>query len=261
MKIATLNTWKNDGDYPQRLKAMIQMLREVDADIVLLQESLIAESLQLNTGRSLAYALNINHYEAPSRAKKRFFDGVPHLSSSGLSILSRLPIRHHRYFQLPSTEKGGERICQWVTLQYEGRNLCLGNLHLSHVRSEFGIKCDQWHESLRYCFEHWKPDFALIGGDMNTDLDGADAAKLFTFPNISVVDAFQAVKGQSTESTHPVPPREDRPGRRIDTVFSLFPEGESPAMVPISAEVLGKTTSEGTYPSDHALVSFDFSTT
>jgi endonuclease/exonuclease/phosphatase family metal-dependent hydrolase len=259
MNIATLNTWKNDGDYPARLDAMVSLLSSINADVVLLQENLIAETLQLHTSKYLAEKLNFDYHDAPSRSKERVFGQKKHMSSSGLSILTKEAVMAHKRFDLPSSTIGGERICQWIKISVQDHVLCIGNIHLSHIRSEFELKRQQWSSALEACNQAWQPDVMLIGGDMNTDLDHAEARQIFGFPEHQVIDCAKPYSPDNSKSTHPVPTPVGRNGRRIDTIFSVQNSTRPNFIRRISSKTLGKAPIDGVYPSDHALVLVELS--
>ena len=261
MKIATLNTWKNEGNYPLRLETMELLFRESAPDIILLQEVLSVPTLERHTGKTLARNLDYDLVDAPARRTLRKIDGQPYLSYSGLSILSRLPVEDFLKVNLPTSVAGGERIALLMRTIYHDRPLIIGNIHLSHLRDEQDIKKRQWMQAIRSSHDRWGTLPILIGGDMNTNLDRTSNHALFSYHQFQVVDTYAAAPQAASDSTHPLPPKPNRPGRRIDTIFLVQEEGSpNPGIIPIEARIGGKAllTPKSVYPSDHAMVEVTF---
>ena len=87
MRIVTLNTWKNEGDYPRRLALMRDGLAELAPDLVCLQECFA--NAGHDTAAWLAAELGLDCHAAPARAKVRRHMGQDLQSTSGLAILAR----------------------------------------------------------------------------------------------------------------------------------------------------------------------------
>ncbi|MCG8525781.1 MAG: endonuclease/exonuclease/phosphatase family protein [Opitutales bacterium] len=256
MKIATFNTWKNDGNYPERLKSMAALLKQGDYDVVLLQEVLGADEIDIHTGKYLAKECGFQILEAPSRRKERLVGDHRIICNAGLTTLTKLKPGNMIIHELPSSPTGGERIVQFANLDFEGTSFVIGNIHLSHVRFESEIKKQQWQEAVTKSFEQWPNLPLLIGGDMNTDLDAEDQIKLFEVEGLQIIDTFKAATDSGWRSTHPVPDRSDRPGRRIDTIFSVTKNDQKQSFKFLKSQILGKEIPPNcnAYPSDHALV-------
>jgi endonuclease/exonuclease/phosphatase family metal-dependent hydrolase len=69
MRVVTLNTWKNEGDYLRRLPLMRDGLAAMAPDVVCLQECFVAEGF--DTAARLAAELGLDLHPAPARAKPR----------------------------------------------------------------------------------------------------------------------------------------------------------------------------------------------
>ena len=65
MRIVTLNTWKNEGDYARRLPLMRDGLAALSPDVVCLQECFVADGF--DTAAFLAAELGLHLYAAPAR--------------------------------------------------------------------------------------------------------------------------------------------------------------------------------------------------
>ena len=116
MRIVTLNTWKNEGDYARRLGLMARGLQALGPDVVCLQECFAAQGF--DTACALGKALGLFVAAQPARSKIRPHAGRPTLSTSGLAILSR------------SSPAAAQRL----DLVTPAGDLRLLNLHLTHLR-------------------------------------------------------------------------------------------------------------------------------
>ena len=125
VRCITLNTWKNAGDYPARLRAMGAGLAVLRPDVVLLQEVFRADAEGADTARFLGEQLGLAVAYAPARAKMRSWRGCDVASESGLAILVRGTVLASEQLPLPSDEAGGERIALLVRARLEnGRASC-----------------------------------------------------------------------------------------------------------------------------------------
>lgn len=167
MRIVTLNTWKGDGAYGARLHAMADGLRSLDPDIVLLQEVLDAPELGLHTGARLAQDLGLNGVHLPLRDKKRSVEGIRVDSRSGLSVLSRHPIRHSLSIPLPSRDSDGERAALVTEIAAPAGPLSVTNLHLTHL-DDASLRRQQLQAAQKVAK---RPGTALMGGDFNAPIE------------------------------------------------------------------------------------------
>ena len=128
MRIVTLNTWKNEGQYERRLALMAKGLGELAPDVVCLQECFQADGF--DTARHLADTLRLDAAVAAARHKLRAHQGRRIESASGLAILRRNGALASGRLALPSDPADGERIGQWADVAPGLRVL---NLHLTHL--------------------------------------------------------------------------------------------------------------------------------
>lgn len=163
MRLVTLNTWKGDGVYAKRLDLMAEGLAALDADVILLQEVLAAPTLRLHTGEHLAAALGMAHLHQPARAKRRAVEGVEADTTSGLSILTRLPVTAHRRIALPSHPMDGERIAQCAELTTKRGALRVVNVHLTHLTGRDDLR----HDQIRALLTAEGDAPLVVGGDFN----------------------------------------------------------------------------------------------
>lgn len=260
LRIATWNTWKNEGDYPARLDAMAAVLQRQAPDVVLLQECFRVEAAAgepVDTARQLAAAIGMTSHYAPARVTARRWQQAAVRSESGLAVLTRWPAVDPLRLVLPSTAIGGERIALLLTLQILARPVQLAVVHLSHVRDEAVVRARQLQTVVDALAARAGPDHpALIGGDFNCQRGDAEWQVLRLPPSRCwATDVHLPHYGQPT---HPLPPTGRRAGRRIDDLLALDPVAR-PRMAWLDGGREGLQAEPGFVdpPSDHAMVWMD----
>ncbi|MGJ3242402.1 MAG: endonuclease/exonuclease/phosphatase family protein [Opitutales bacterium] len=264
LRILTLNTWKQDGDYPRRLVAMRRGLSALTPDLVLLQEAFRTEEPHPEPGDTatvLAAACGLESHPAPGRFKQRLWAGGPVRSSSGLAVLSRPGCwAPGADVELPSSPAGGDRRLQlgrWTGEPAgEGPGLMVGNLHLSHRADETPLRARQLAVALetlaRGMAEAGAP--GLLGGDFNAPPDHPSLEPLTRgLARFGVTGAPCRRRGV-LPPTHPLPARPDRAARAIDQVWWLALTGGSrePPACTVERVLDQPDPATGVYPSDHA---------
>lgn len=256
VRCITLNTWKNEGDYAARLRAMGAGLGALRPDVVLLQEAFRAEATETDTARALGEALGLAVAYAPARAKVRSWLGRDVASESGLAVLVRGEVIGSERLPLPSDAAGGERIALIVRARLtSGIEVMAGCVHLSHLRGDEARRSEQLGAVL--AAEAWETPMALrlLGGDFNAAINGEEMAWLAAHPRWRVTEV--GVSLQLYQPTHPLPPHPGRPGRRIDGIYSVERRDEPAASV-VAGGVALDAPERGVWPSDHAAVWSDF---
>jgi endonuclease/exonuclease/phosphatase family metal-dependent hydrolase len=257
LRILTLNTWKNDGDYPARLAAMIEGLRALAPDLVLLQEVFrVSEAgAEADTARTLGDALGLAMVYAPARAKARPWQGRSVPSESGLALLVRGEILAHHPLQLPSTPEGGERIALLARAVVRGRTVTAACVHLSHLRGDDDGRRAQLDRVLADPTWLAQADLRVLGGDFNATRESAACRHLASHPTLNLTEAFAALA--CPPPTHPLPQVPGR-GRAIDLLYSLSPRQLETAPAPQRAGIGLDSPSGNFWPSDHAAVWADY---
>lgn len=230
MRLVTLNTWKGDGAYHRRLIAMAEGLGAEDPDIVLLQECLRAPEVRLDTAACLAETLGMEHVAWHGRHKRRMVEGQELNCTSGVAVLSRVPILASRIIALPTDPEDGERAALAVRIgQVE-----YVSLHLTHLADGAPLRRLQLEAILRQI------DIgpSLLGGDFN-----AQPASML-FDGLPMTDC-RALAGIGTLPTCE--------GRCIDHVMAV---GWSPRIDDV--RLVLTEAHDGVIPSDHAGLAADF---
>ena len=201
MRVVTLNTWKNEGDYPRRLRLMAEGVAALNPDIVCLQECFVGAGR--DTAATLAAALGLRLHAAPARAKLRAHEGRLVRSTSGLAVLGPQQARSG-VLPLPDDPADGERIAQRLDLTVCGRPLRLLNLHLTHLRGEAAASLRG--VQLRTALDWARGDLAgalVVAGDLNAAAGSPELAPLPARPAPSTLQAprgdGQAHEGQAID--------------------------------------------------------------
>lgn len=237
MRIVTLNTWKNEGDYRRRLQLMGDGLLALAPDIVCLQECFAADGV--DTAGRLASELGFVAHLAPSRRKVRTHQGRDLGSTSGLAILARAQGVADR-LDLATHPADGERIAQRLDVEFEGRPLRVLNLHLTHLRGAQALRAQQLAEALAWAGEGLTGGL-VVAGDLNAQAVDAALAPLRLGPRPGTLQGARIGDGPVGLAA-------------IDHCVLHWPGPWREA-----ADVRGLDTpdAEGWYPSDHAAVGLD----
>ncbi|MEE4381425.1 MAG: endonuclease/exonuclease/phosphatase family protein [Pseudomonadales bacterium] len=182
LRVATLNTWKCEGDYRARLQRMADGLRALDADLLCLQEVFACAAPAADTAVWLAEALGMHAVATPARHGPRAFEGSPVPSSSGLAILARAALPEAERIPLPSDPRDGERIAQAVRLETALGPLRVANLHLTHLRDAAGLRRRQLEHLLAQAEDPAGAVPLLLAGDFNATPDASELALLRAHP-------------------------------------------------------------------------------
>lgn len=225
MRLATLNTWKNEGRYPRRLALIAAGLAGLDLDVLLLQEAFIGQGW--NTASWLGQRLGLRVSLAPARWKLRLHEGRMMRSASGLAILSREVIIPE-VLSLSAHPDDGERIAMFADVG--GGFIRVLNLHLTHLGGPVGdeLRRQQLCEALEWAGRDLKGRL-ILGGDLNAAAS-SDCLKALWIRGTPPVETGSTTHGD---------------GPAIDHLVSL---GGSPLRV---ERILRLPDSQGVYPSDH----------
>ncbi len=194
VKLVTINTWKCDGDYAQRLQALRIQLKELDADIIALQESFSTANGTVDTARCLAQALGLTWHTVLARRKPRWHQGQWVDSFSSQALLSAWPIRAAAAIELPSSPSDGGRWAQVCSVEVEGRRVGVANVHLSHLRDDGALRARQMRAILTDPLLRQAHDLALVCGDFNAPLSSDELSPFLKAP-WHLVDAFRRATG------------------------------------------------------------------
>ena len=148
---ATFNTWFQGGEKTRRYRALLQVLGESDADVIVLQEVTIGllDEIMAAAWLRARYCF----VRAPFRA-----EAVP---SHGVMLLSRLPLVGATLYPLP-THMGRSMLAAQIRI--EGRPFTFATVHLESMRTN----ADTRGEQLLRVFEILEDaGDAVVAGDFN----------------------------------------------------------------------------------------------
>lgn len=173
----TLNTWKCDGDYSERMSRLESEMSSLSPDLLLLQEVFAAPELGEDTARRVADCLPAHELVlAPARKKSRRFMEKDAMSTSGLAVLVRGQVLNSTVVQLPDTQADRDRIAQIVDIEMAGLRFQIVNLHLTHIRVDAELRKIQ----LETIFNQLGPGPLVLGGDFNDLIDSPALSYLAT---------------------------------------------------------------------------------
>ena len=160
VRIATWNIWARYGPWEERAPVIESTLREIDADIVGLQE--VWDDGTRNQARELATALG---YEAAVWAPNLTFpDGV----QAGNAVISRWPIARHEVRLLPREgagardDEGEERLALFAEIDGPRGPIQVFCAHLSWRDDHSAVRQEQVRALLRV---RARVPAALVPGD------------------------------------------------------------------------------------------------
>jgi endonuclease/exonuclease/phosphatase family metal-dependent hydrolase len=244
-KVLTLNTWQKCGPWEERWQAIVQHLEVYQPDVIAFQELFDTEwrdRIAQRTG-------------CP-------FVAEPPPSSSGLVLLSRLPIVASAVhtFAASSPLETYCRYLLWAELAWRGGNIHVFNTHLSWMPEDNGTRLAQVQEILHYLEAKRDRQPVLLLGDLNAPpesreirwlLESAKLVDTFAAANPSECGFTWARKNHFTSQQQP-----NLPDRRIDYILAA---GEDLVSGLSSCRLVFDTAGEpGIFPSDHFGVLAEF---
>lgn len=238
--IVTFNLYHDKADWPQRRALIVEELRALHPDVIVLQEVLQHETLR-NQAEDLAKALGYRAYFAsvdPEGKARRY----------GNAILTRRPLLASDWIPLRPREDA--RTAAHVRIEVEGRPL---NVYVTHPNYRDDAEGERMRRQqfgdLRDFIARTADDApSVVAGDFNAASDRPEirAAMDADFDNAYDrlhPDANREPRAHVTLNPHYFP---DDP-RRIDHVYL-----ERGALLPLEARiVLNREGAPGVWPSDH----------
>jgi endonuclease/exonuclease/phosphatase family metal-dependent hydrolase len=245
IRLATINTWKADGDYPKRLTALECALGEIDADIIALQEAFVVESEGIDTAAHLAGAHGYCYAHEHARQKLREHHGRIVDSSSGLAVLSRWPIVDRVRIELPWDVTDGDRIALGCAIETPLGLVRFVCVHLTHLNSLAGLRDLQLQVILATPWLALPAAGKFLAGDFNAKPDAMKAM----LAGCRVVDGYLAGGGAEPRDTLTTTTGGTQYPRCIDYILGLAVGCAVPCFD--DAALFGTERVGGVFPSDH----------
>lgn len=257
MRVVTLNTWKGDGVYGERLQLMAAQLATLQPDILCLQETLQTAEKELDTAGYLADFLDMRFIYAPSRWKLRTVEQDSVYCYSGLAILSRPKIINHQVDELLLHDLDPERIALSAEINVGGTALLITNLHLTHIKDEDSFRMEQLVRLIRTLKRTNSGSPWLCCGDYNRGLEQLHIQQLEHQVELHLEDCYLGGEGAQPGYTF-INHENVHRSRRIDYILSLAQSPDTQPHCINSRIVLNSPDPKGVYPSDHYGVMCDF---
>ncbi len=232
--LLTLNIWHNRGDWDARLPLLVENVRLLDPDLVVLQEVLENDSLP-NQAQTIARALGFAHVfmssADPEGSPKRY----------GNAILSRVPFDTTAQRLLEPLNDYRNAGFARVTLGGKPLRVYVTHLHHTTTPKGSGIRAMQMIDLLDFIDATDDGSPFLVAGDFNATRGGPE---------------FRLLTPLRDLYTHFHPDAPDAPTyghygdtpRHIDYVF----DSRDARLVPVSTGiVLDEPGAPGLWPSDH----------
>jgi endonuclease/exonuclease/phosphatase family metal-dependent hydrolase len=257
VRIATWNVWGRYGPWEARLPAIIETLRDVDADIVGLQE--VWEDDRRSQASEVAAALG---YTEPVYEANLERDGA----RSGNAVLSRWPIGRHEVRRLPRDGAGAtddedeERLVVLAEVDGPRGPIQVFCAHLSWRADHSGIRQEQVGAICRFVRESRPRTFpSVLVGDLNADPD-SDELRMLTgqhaapVPGVMFRDTWVWAgnddRGATWSNDNPFAAASLDLDRRIDHILVAAPKAGGCGQ-PLATWIVGDRPVNDMYGSDH----------
>ena len=232
LTVVTLNIWHNQGDWLARLDYMVNTLRELNPDVIGLQEVLQNPELP-NQAETIAQRLGYRFYftsvDTPGSAKRY-----------GNAILTRHPILVENFHKLEPLND--YRVAAHVRIRVGADTIDVYNTHLHHTAEGGAIRRTQLLDLRAFVAATRARGPVILIGDFNAPS---------TEPAVRTLDdLFTDTYGELHPNTQvtTLNPAMGHAPVRIDHIFY----GRSPALRPLSAEIiLDRPNAAGLWASDH----------
>lgn len=168
LDVVTLNLWHDRSDWPRRQALIIDELRRLQPDVVLLQEVLQDAGLPNQAGSlaaQLGYQWHFVSADPPGRARRY-----------GNAILTRqAPLARGGRLLQPLDDY---RVAGWVRLELNGRPVNASVAHLNFTDSSGAVRAKQVSDLLSLVEATRGDAPVVIAGDFNTTADSDELAGL-----------------------------------------------------------------------------------
>ncbi len=263
LKIATINTWKCEGNYKQRLNVLAHRLKEERFDILCCQESFRTLDGEHDTAKALAGKLGMSYSFSAAGRKKRIFHGENVESLSGMAVLTgpQTCMIKSGSFPLPEKSKADGCAAQFAIIRKNGDAILIVNLFLSHLQNKKNMRRKQ----LQAVFSHpiMEKEFAAIVfcGDFDVKPESEEFRLLKRQPEFKVNDGFIKGGGNPRVSTlyDGTCLDEEQDGQHIDHIFVLQKRHKPVAKMEFrnSRILFNEVNERALMPSDHFGVALD----
>jgi endonuclease/exonuclease/phosphatase family metal-dependent hydrolase len=251
LRVATWNLWCRNGDWVARQAAIVAELRDLDADVIGLQE------------------ISTRDPDQPAMLREEFGydvvvspDGDDDRYGIANAIASRWPIADSGWFYLDVGDLPPHRTALWAEVAAPFGALRVVCTHLSHGFDQSAMRRRQLDQIAEFVAgrrgdpqQEYPPIFV---GDLNAVPDSDEIRALTglappAVPGLVFTDAWAQVgegPGETYSATNPYVVDSAWPERRLDYVFAGWPRPR-PRGNPVTASLFGVEPVDGVVASDH----------
>lgn len=273
MRVVTWNLWWRFGPWAERQKAILAVLRELEPDVVGLQEVWADRETGENLAGWLAAELGLHWTWAvsptPERWQRRIGDPTVDI---GNAVLSRWPITARNVLRLPAPPDIDDgRLALYARLDAPDHPVPFFTTHLASPLHASAVRCQQVTALSEFIATHRAgTDFPpIVTGDFNA-LPDSDEIRLFNgvrtapaVPGQSFFDTWDyadpGIPGATWDITNPYVHPGLGPSARIDYIHVGAPAGPEGEGTVRAVRRAGAGPVDGVWPSDHAAVVADLS--
>ncbi len=233
--IVTFNLYHDKAEWPKRRALIVDELRTLKPDVIVLQEVLQHETLR-NQAEELAEALGYSAYFLsidPSDKARRY----------GNAILTRHPLLARDW--TPLRPLGDSRTAGWIRIDIGGRPLNVYVTHPNYQGDDAGrrMRTQQLADLQAFIARTAGDAPSIVAGDFNTVSGQPELAAL----EAGYDNAYDALHGRADPQPTLNPHYFPNDARRIDHVYL-----QRGAVKPLEARiVLDREGAPGIWPSDH----------
>ncbi|HVM10220.1 MAG TPA: endonuclease/exonuclease/phosphatase family protein [Acidimicrobiales bacterium] len=252
LRVVTLNIWNLSGPWRERRDEIVRWLRELDADIVCLQE--IVDDGARNSARWVAERAG---YEAVAFGGVEARPGV----IFGPAILSRWPIDHQATHPLPN--EPGPTDIERVLVHARTRGIDVFTTHLTSLYQSGALRERQCLSIDELVAQHADPASPLppiLAGDFNAEPDSTEIRFLTGSTSLDGrstywQDAWRVAGGRGPgftwDNRNPFAAAEYEPDRRIDYVFVGWRRDDGAGRVEACRVICDRPLKGHVFPTDH----------
>jgi endonuclease/exonuclease/phosphatase family metal-dependent hydrolase len=244
LSLLTFNIWFDSEQWPVRFELILDQIREIDPDIIGLQEVIQRASLD-NQAKQLADSLGYYYY----------FDSVDSEGQDqrfGNAILSRYPIEETNFRALVPLD--AYRKAVHARVRIDDNIVDVYNTHLHNPGDATQTRIDQINDLHDFIEETSTSDLIFVTGDFNANPDWEEMDLMYEqFRDIYPIFYDNHLEPEHSTLNYHL----GHAQRRIDYIF--FDKDSESFLTPLSADiVLDEPNENDLYPSDHFGVLAEF---
>ncbi len=221
--VLSYNIEADDGNWPGRFAFMLEEIREMEVDVMGLQEVLQTAHLD-NQAMQMADSLGFYYYFDS-------VDGEDQAHRYGNAIVSRYPIEETNFRALEPLDRFRNAI--HARINVNGHIVDKYTTHLHHHPLDHDIRAVQIADLLDFIAETNSGGYIFVTGDFNANPDWDEMQQMYA----TLQDVYPLFHENHLDPEHAtLNHRMGHQMRRIDYVF--FNKGSMDNMLPLSAEIV-----------------------